>query len=762
MKFIVKSKITGSRLRRVIERSGVVFVLVLFLLSFGAVFGDILGPHSVSALTAVDPLTIAACGGNPECFAFTIDTRLVATGVTTGTATTFSIPVSGIVGGSSNTYSWLVDWGDGSAVQSVVSSGTSHDYATTGGAGQYQITIRPNGAATMGWMNAFGFSSGPSSSSGANTDANKYMFRSIDTPFTNLMKTEGAIYRFANVFYNTRNATGIPDNLFANISTTGTTNFSYMFLNTFAGLGRNSTTVTIPTDLFDFLDTSSGTNFSGMFSGTFSSAGSGSLCNNTFGYASTIASIPVGLFDPIDTRNGTDFSNMFDSTFSCYAYRSTTGTIPAGLFDSINTSNGTGFGAMFYRTFSNYARSSTVGTIPAGLFDSIDTSNGTSFYTSLSGGMFYGTFSAYAYNSTIGTIPAGLFDSINTSNGVNLQSMFNYTFSNYANSSTSGTIPAGLFDSIDTGSGINFENMFSGTFSRYAYYSTIGTIPAGLFDSINTSNGTYFRDMFNSTFSYYAYNSTVGTIPLGLFDFLDTNSGDTSNSLTFSYMFNGTFNAYAIRTARFIVGGSVVDTQTFAAGPYSMKNTSTDNTPSTNPVVNAGDVVVPTYDSVVRTIAAPTGAYAGYDWYRTDGTSCAALVPTPNCGAQTTDKLVSFPNTSEWVPETSTEYSNVTFYGVASSMPVTVTFDSNDGSVVADQTINAGSVIDRPIDPIKAGYTFAGWFVDPALTTLWNFATDIINEDIILYADWTLIPVPPGPITPIIPGVPNVGVGLFE
>lgn len=459
---------------------------------------------------------ILTCGGGLECFKFTIDTRLTSTGTTTGTATAFSIPTSGFVGGASaHSYNWIVNWGDTSNLSSVgcapvlaspgpgqqyacgtsatTSAGISHNYAT---AGQYQITIQPSATAANGWMNAFGFYSG---AVGANVLTNKYMFRSIDSPLTNLMRTAGATNRFAYMFHSCFNGVGITSGFFANISTTGATNTS----------------------------------------------------------------------------------NMFNNTFYGFAYYSTTGIIPSGLFDSIDTAASTN-----------------------------------------TSGMFANTFSSYANYSTTGTIPAGLFSTISTSAATNTSNMFNTTFANFANSSTTATIPAGLFDAV------------------------------------STAAATDMTSMFQSTFNSYATNSIGATIPAGLFSAVAIRAGSTTTN-----MFSNTFTIYAARVARFSVGGTIVNTSSTFAAPYATKNTSTDNTPATNPVVSAGNVVVPTYNSTVRSVAAPTGTYANYAWYSKDGTSCAVASPTADCGAQNATTAVTFPATP-WTPTTSTEIGTVTFYGV--------------------------------------------------------------------------------------------------
>ena len=307
--------------------------------------------------------------------------------------------------------------------------------------------------------------------------------------------------------------------------------------------------------------------------------------------------------------------------------------------------------------------------IPTGLFDSLNTTNGTSFSY-----MFRFTFMFYAYNSTTGTIPAGLFDSIDTTNGTSFGSMFGSTFSNYAYNSTTGTIPAGLFDSIDTTNGTSFGSMFRFTFSNYAYNSTTGTIPAGLFDSLNTTNGTNFGSMFNSTFSNYALNSATGTIPAGLFD-----SIDTTNGTDFGSMFDSTFSNYARRTATFGHSGATLEDQLFI-NVYSVK-IGPSGAPTDNPVITAGAKIYPTYSASARNITAPVGSYT---WYRTDGTSCSVTTPTPDCGEQTASTLATFPNDTEWTPETSTEKGNVTFY------PQRIITDINISTITVEDSIYSG------------------------------------------------------------------------
>jgi len=70
------------------------------------------------------------------------------------------------------------------------------------------------------------------------------------------------------------------------------------------------------------------------------------------------------------------------------------------------------------------------------------------------------------------------------------------------------------------------------------------------------------------------------------------------------------------------------------------------------------------------------------------------------------------------------------FYNVFS-----VYFDSAGGSAVFPQTIISGGTASRPDDPTRSGYAFYDWYIDSALTVVYNFSTPVIS-DVTLYARW--------------------------
>ena len=69
----------------------------------------------------------------------------------------------------------------------------------------------------------------------------------------------------------------------------------------------------------------------------------------------------------------------------------------------------------------------------------------------------------------------------------------------------------------------------------------------------------------------------------------------------------------------------------------------------------------------------------------------------------------------------------------------TVTFETNGGGTVAQQTVNAGDKASEPsTEPTKNGYTFGGWYSDPTFANKYDFSAPV-NGNITLYAKWDAI-----------------------
>ena len=77
---------------------------------------------------------------------------------------------------------------------------------------------------------------------------------------------------------------------------------------------------------------------------------------------------------------------------------------------------------------------------------------------------------------------------------------------------------------------------------------------------------------------------------------------------------------------------------------------------------------------------------------------------------------------------------DLTLYAFWDVLSFTISFESNDGSSVEAIDADFGSLIIEPTSPVKAGFTFAGWY-NQALTERFEFTT-MGAEDLTLYARW--------------------------
>ncbi|MDE6273935.1 MAG: InlB B-repeat-containing protein, partial [Clostridiales bacterium] len=78
---------------------------------------------------------------------------------------------------------------------------------------------------------------------------------------------------------------------------------------------------------------------------------------------------------------------------------------------------------------------------------------------------------------------------------------------------------------------------------------------------------------------------------------------------------------------------------------------------------------------------------------------------------------------------------NTTVYAKWTIVTYTVTFDTDGGSAVTAATVDSGSVVTKPEDPAKSGYTFGGWYKDAERTEAFDFTVGI-TADTTLYAKW--------------------------
>lgn len=76
-------------------------------------------------------------------------------------------------------------------------------------------------------------------------------------------------------------------------------------------------------------------------------------------------------------------------------------------------------------------------------------------------------------------------------------------------------------------------------------------------------------------------------------------------------------------------------------------------------------------------------------------------------------------------------------YRASGSSTWLVSFNSMGGSVVQSQSVADGELATEPAAPTKAGFTFGGWYSDLDLTVAWDFSSDTVESDMMLYAKWS-------------------------
>lgn len=93
--------------------------------------------------------------------------------------------------------------------------------------------------------------------------------------------------------------------------------------------------------------------------------------------------------------------------------------------------------------------------------------------------------------------------------------------------------------------------------------------------------------------------------------------------------------------------------------------------------------------------------------------------------------------TSDDTTEAVLEAWHESVYISSSSALYLVQFNSNGGTDVDSQSLEEGDLVTEPDAPTKDGYTFGAWYSDLALTDAWDFSTDTVAGDMMLYASWT-------------------------
>jgi uncharacterized repeat protein (TIGR02543 family)/gliding motility-associated-like protein len=78
-----------------------------------------------------------------------------------------------------------------------------------------------------------------------------------------------------------------------------------------------------------------------------------------------------------------------------------------------------------------------------------------------------------------------------------------------------------------------------------------------------------------------------------------------------------------------------------------------------------------------------------------------------------------------------------TLYAKWDNQQYTVSFNSNGGSPVTEvQTGYYNAAVTEPATPVRTGFMFGGWYKDAALTQVFDFTSDRMTGNLVLYAKW--------------------------
>ena len=95
--------------------------------------------------------------------------------------------------------------------------------------------------------------------------------------------------------------------------------------------------------------------------------------------------------------------------------------------------------------------------------------------------------------------------------------------------------------------------------------------------------------------------------------------------------------------------------------------------------------------------------------------------------------------TTLWIFGTDKVLGDTTLYANWTLKKYDVNFDSNGGDLVVKVNVGYGTAITAPTEPSKANYEFAGWYKEADFATLWNFGSDKVLGNTMLYVKWTPI-----------------------
>ena len=158
-------------------------------------------------------------------------------------------------------------------------------------------------------------------------------------------------------------------------------------------------------------------------------------------------------------------------------------------------------------------------------------------------------------------------------------------------------------------------------------------------------------------------------------------------------------------------------------------------TPKYTEITTAGKTLA---DAAITTTGADFTIPGAVIWVADDGIT--PLSDTTTVAANTYYKWLFTPtDTDNYETPTGTirlYYKSSGGGGGRSTSRYTVSFESNGGSKVSNQTVTRNSVMKEPTAPTKENFDFDGWYSDKELKTKYDFS-EKVTKSFTLYAKWT-------------------------
>ena len=158
-------------------------------------------------------------------------------------------------------------------------------------------------------------------------------------------------------------------------------------------------------------------------------------------------------------------------------------------------------------------------------------------------------------------------------------------------------------------------------------------------------------------------------------------------------------------------------------------------TPKYTEITTAGKTLA---DAAITTTGADFSVPGAVIWVADDGVT--PLPDTTVVAANTYYKWLFTPTDTdnyETLTGTIRLYSRSSGRGGGrSTSRYTVSFESNGGSKVSNQTVTRNSVMKEPTAPTKENFDFDGWYSDKELKTKYDFSAKV-TKSFTLYAKWT-------------------------